>query len=644
MEDKNIKPLVQKLLGKILFLELAVLAVLIALAMAAVRNFKGEMAANIADAFRTPLIVGDNRYIVMEMPGPALKYFSGVTWEPPQRASRFSIPSDLGEPDGLLYGRLTVPLFSDEGMTAPAGRLHFYYNRWTFAGWAAGAWLCFLLGSLPLVLKEKNRLVRDYRLMMELEVKKSLAAVTAQVAHDIRSPLAALDMAVKSSAHIPEEQRVILRSAASRIRDIANDLLQKNRGAKPGAAGDPAGVWLLSCLIDPLVTEKRLQFRSRPGIAINCEPDADSYGLFAKVQPAEFKRVISNLVNNAAEALGDSGTVAIGLARCASGLEITVADDGKGIPPEVLRKLGEAGYTHGKTGGSGLGLYHARRAVEGWGGELKIASEPGKGAIVTVTLPAALPPAWFTARLELPERSPVVILDDDDSIHQLWRGRLEAARGKDRGVEEYHFSAPDELRSWVKGNPAKAAAAVCLFDYELLGWKETGLSLAEELALCPHVILVTSHYEEPGVVEECVRLKVRLLPKGLSGLIPIAIVEAGAPSGDAAQAPAPPPDAVLLDDDRLVHMTWKMAAREKGLNLKIYDTAAGLLAGSGELPPATAIYIDSDLGDGGKGEDVARVLHDKGFTNLSMETGHSPDRFAHLTFLRSVQSKRPPWQ
>ncbi|MFA6521932.1 MAG: ATP-binding protein, partial [Candidatus Gracilibacteria bacterium] len=227
------------------------------------------------------------------------------------------------------------------------------------------------------------------RKSIEYEKAKLMHQVSAQVAHDIRSPLAALDMAVKDTAQIPEEQRIIIRSAVSRIRDIANSLLEKHRNvaktdsadANDSARGvaEPAGVYLLSSLIDPLITEKRLQFRSKIGVDIDAHLGSSSYGLFAKVQPTEFKRVLSNLINNSVEALDKNGSVILKLSCREGKITITVRDTGKGVSPEVLAKLGTRGETHGKSGGSGLGLYHARTSLESWGGTLNISSELGKG-------------------------------------------------------------------------------------------------------------------------------------------------------------------------------------------------------------------------------------------------------------------------
>ncbi|HBA60381.1 MAG TPA: hypothetical protein DCZ92_06120 [Elusimicrobia bacterium] len=471
----------------------------------------------------------------------------------------------------------------------------------------------------------------------EAEKEAAIGRMAAQVAHDIRSPLVALDTALKNAAALPEEQRVMARHAVNRIRDIANHLLEKHKTQPDGAfagAGTTSGVrpqetHLLSSLIEPVVAEKRLQFEPRAGIAIEFDLSAESYGLFAAVQPVELRRLVSNLLNNAVEAIAETGTVRLSLASSGGSVLISVEDTGKGIPAELLGKLGQKGETYGKPGGSGLGLYHARTMAESWGGKLELSSGPG-GTKVTVSLPAAAAPAWFVSRLELPAGMAAVVLDDDDTIHQVWKGRFESSRVGEKGVELYRFSSPDKFRGWIKDNPAKAGGAVYLLDYELLGFAETGLSLAQELGLADRAILVTSRYEEKRILEECLRLKIRMIPKGLAGLVPVSVRTAG-------------PRAVLLDDDMLVHMNWKLAAKAAGVEFLAYKEPEEFLSGLGALNKDTPIYIDSSLGDGVKGEDIAVELHEKGFTDLTMATGHGAEKFAHLAWLKAA-GKEPPWK
>lgn len=635
-------PLFRKLLMKLVVFHASSFLVFLALAMFIVNNSRTHQAKQFSDSFRDLLVSGDTSQVIVGMSKPILNDFIGAEWRPGRGTQNFSIPLDFKRPQPYFYKTITIPVYYDEGMKIEAGKMSFYYPRGAFLGWAITAWISLVLLSIPLGVAEKNRLVRDYNLLIQSNINESKAVMAAQVAHDIRSPLVALDAALRHTDQLPEKQRVIVRHAVNRIRDIANNLLEKNRlhaGTAPAAAaaagvpvaGEPPSVHLLSSLIDPVITEKRLSFESKPGINIDFKLTRESYGLFASIEPVEFRRMLSNLVNNAVEALGDKGAVDVRLAHEDKTIVLTVSDDGKGIPPEILVKLGQRGETHGKAGGSGLGLFHARSTAESWGGSLEITSTPGQGTAVIIKLPKAAAPAGFVPALVLPPGKPVVVLDDDTTIHQVWQGRFDSARIKEHDIEMFHFSEPDKLRAWVKTDPAKAKGAVCLFDYELLGFKETGLSLAEELGLCGKVILVTSRCEEPRIIEECARLNIRIIPKGLADFVPITIT-----------APAPAL-AVLIDDDAMVHMNWETAAEEAGVVLKAFRTPAEFLANMAAFPKDTPIYIDSELEAEIKGEDIAADLKEKGFTNLRLATGHPPDKFSHLPWLKVI-GKESPWR
>lgn len=261
---------------------------------------------------------------------------------------------------------------------------------------------------------------------------------------------------------------------------------------------------------------------------------------------------------------------------------------------------------------------------------------------MTIDLPQAQPPEWFVSKLEFTPGSRVVVLDDDASIHHVWQGRLDSLRVKEHGIEILHFSAPSELRGWARSNPSRVAGTLFLLDYEFLGQAETGLSLAEELGLAGKSILVTSRFEEKNVLAECLRLKTRLIPKGMAGFVPISIRgPQGRPaSGKAAKTG---PDAVLLDDDALAQMTWKLAAGAKGLDLMGFREPRELLAAMDRIPKETPIYFDCELGDGLRGDVVAKDLYAKGFTNLYLATGHDPRSLPPMPWIKGVVGKDPPF-
>lgn len=97
-------------------------------------------------------------------------------------------------------------------------------------------------------------------------------------------------------------------------------------------------------------------------------------------------QVMENLLNNAAQADGTK-RVEVRMLRDGVSAKVVVQDDGHGIPPEILPKIFERGFTTKKGRGSGLGLYISRAIVERHGGKLQAFSEPGSGARFELTLP-----------------------------------------------------------------------------------------------------------------------------------------------------------------------------------------------------------------------------------------------------------------
>jgi signal transduction histidine kinase len=97
----------------------------------------------------------------------------------------------------------------------------------------------------------------------------------------------------------------------------------------------------------------------------------------------------ANLVTNGIQAMPSGGALAVSSRRGASGgVEIRVADQGVGIPPENLDKIFRLYYTT-KPGGSGIGLAMVYRIVQMHDGRVDVESTVGKGTVVTLTLPAA---------------------------------------------------------------------------------------------------------------------------------------------------------------------------------------------------------------------------------------------------------------
>ena len=110
-----------------------------------------------------------------------------------------------------------------------------------------------------------------------------------------------------------------------------------------------------------------------------------------KLEPDLVKSLLYNLVDNAAKAMEDGGSITVKGTLLPGGCELTVADNGRGMADEELSRITEAFYRVDKSrsrkqGGAGLGLALCRRIVELHGGSIQFASVVGAGTRVTVTL------------------------------------------------------------------------------------------------------------------------------------------------------------------------------------------------------------------------------------------------------------------
>lgn len=371
------------------------------------------------------------------------------------------------------------------------------------------------------------RVFRSLQSVITTEQKiKSLEATSTlarQVAHDIRSPLSALDIVLATTQNMPEDKRHLARSAITRIKDIANDLL--NQAPKPDASSSNSmktSAHLISSLIESILSEKRAQYRNLINAHIDFELTQNVYGLFADVDPVEFKRIISNLINNSVEALpDDKGRVIVLLTSNKNQITCEIRDSGRGIPARLLSHLGKKGFSFGKEGtsaGSGLGLYHARTTIESWGGKLDVESTEGKGTSLFLSLKRVAAPNWFCQSLTIPKGARVVVLDDDSSIHRVWQSRLEQPLFL-KEIEILHFSMPEAFENWLKQK--SGPQDIYLIDEEFVGSSRNGLDIIAQSEIATKSILVTNRHEETALLKQAEEAGLRILPKIMAPMIPI---------------------------------------------------------------------------------------------------------------------------
>ena len=253
-----------------------------------------------------------------------------------------------------------------------------------------GAWAIALVYRemiAPLQLK----LVESRATIERQEKLASLGVLAAGVAHEIRNPLTAikarlftLRKAVGESLSAVEDANVIEREI-NRLERIVRDVLQFARPAEPQREAASALV---------LLHEIRDLMRSqleKSDIELTVE---DSTEITIHGDQNQLKQVLLNLIRNGAESIGERGKIVLraGTERVSLGGRPTnvaileVEDNGKGISPEVQKRLFDPFYTT-KAAGTGLGLSIAARIIEQHGGALRYKTEIGRGTTFGIVLP-----------------------------------------------------------------------------------------------------------------------------------------------------------------------------------------------------------------------------------------------------------------
>ena len=220
--------------------------------------------------------------------------------------------------------------------------------------------------------------------MSRAEHFATLGELAAGLAHEIRNPLAGIAGVIEIvSRDLPPDSaaRCVIRDAkeeAIQINRILTDLLETARPKPPqfqlkGLRG---------------TAEHAVMFARQQAVTKGIRIELDEGEELPPVDhdPNQMNQVLLNLLLNAIQAMDKSGSIYVTLRRDKECALITVADQGKGIPPEVLPNIFRPFFTT-KGHGTGLGLSLARRIVEAHGGSINARSEVGKGTQFTLRLP-----------------------------------------------------------------------------------------------------------------------------------------------------------------------------------------------------------------------------------------------------------------
>lgn len=229
-------------------------------------------------------------------------------------------------------------------------------------------------------------IARDVRVQRRLEEEKlrAVQALAASVAHEIRNPLGAIRNSVgllRRDLELEGDDATLMDivvEEAERISTIVAQFLDFARPPQPMFSEGDLGAMVREVV---LLAERDERAEGKTFL-VHAADDLPE----TTFDPDLIKQVVWNLVTNALDAARER--VALRVRSAGAAVEVIVADDGSGIPPEVLLHVMEPFRTT-KAQGTGLGLAISKRIVEAHGGTLRIESVPGASTSVSFLLPSS---------------------------------------------------------------------------------------------------------------------------------------------------------------------------------------------------------------------------------------------------------------
>lgn len=208
-----------------------------------------------------------------------------------------------------------------------------------------------------------------------------VGSTVMRIVHDLKNPI----NVVTSVASFLEDGIPLsdmpgrLRRASTSMNDMLEELLAFARG---DAALCARPVQLSELMLT--VEEQALEAMERRGVDVERNLDPD---LVVVADPGRLSRAMLNIVKNAGEVMPDGGRLTLTVRKAGEEIIFSIADTGGGIPEQMLPTLFEPFVTHGKAGGTGLGMSITKTFVEAHGGRIEVQNTPGTGATFVIYLP-----------------------------------------------------------------------------------------------------------------------------------------------------------------------------------------------------------------------------------------------------------------
>ena len=236
-------------------------------------------------------------------------------------------------------------------------------------------------GAFLVVFQDLTELRRMEEELKRVDRLAALGSLSAQLAHEIRNPLAAMRGSAQmlaadvSGANQARLAQILVRES-DRLSALLGEFLRFARPPPPA---------FRACSLRDLVTDTLEMLQADP-LADQARIETSLEEAAANVDPDQLRQVLINVLRNALTAVGSWGRVRLSTSRGPGGPEIRIWDSAGGIPPAHLPRIFEPFFTT-KEAGTGLGLSTAHSIVQAHGGTIRVTSSPEAGTEFVIALP-----------------------------------------------------------------------------------------------------------------------------------------------------------------------------------------------------------------------------------------------------------------
>lgn len=243
------------------------------------------------------------------------------------------------------------------------------------------------VGILNDALKSMVQRLRKSRLELAVaEQKAAFAEIARKVNHDIKNGFIPIrnvmqhwsevaDTEPDALVRVFKERRETIEESIKYLQDLARNYARSNRRLEL----EPVNIH------DVMNTVIR-NYRNLPGKDISIVSKFYSDDLFVSAEQHQIRRAIENIVCNAVEACGETGTVTISTDVADTSVVISIEDTGNGVPSEIREKLFHTHVTT-KSDGTGIGLMNAHTIIKEFNGSISMEDREGGGTRVRILLP-----------------------------------------------------------------------------------------------------------------------------------------------------------------------------------------------------------------------------------------------------------------